>query len=343
MHKRLMKLKFRPSLLGLLGLSLVACSAQSPSPVTGAAAGGQLSAQAAGGLTANTTISLQVTTPGLTNRYIRHSLGQGFTEVVGSGSSDTLKKDATWKAVPGLADAGCFSFESVNYPNEFLRHQNSRVVKSLNNGDPLFKNDATWCAVNGLSGTGVSLESKNYPGRYLRHYRGELWLARNGGTLATDAAFSFNEDSTWKVAPAWTSNVQPPPPASNGGRAASLPIGIENVNDSPMKASPYQTMIRFVPRDNVSINRFYFGHKLKGASCEGPGTGGYGAGDGGTMKATLVQIKRHHWLAGGRHRYRHRQRLRPLQRGQSRSRRRDSGDGLDEYFRQPLRRTGCTA
>ncbi|WP_420594111.1 AbfB domain-containing protein [Deinococcus sp.] len=286
-----MKLKFRPSLLGLLGLSLVACSAQSPSPVTGAAPTGQLEAQAAGGLQPNTTISLQVTTPGLTNRYVRHYYGEGFTEVVDAGSADTLKKDATWKAVPGLADANCFSFESVNFPNEFLRHKDSRVIKSANNNDPLLKNDATWCAVNGLSGTGVSLESKNYPGRYLRHYRGELWLARKGGTLASDAAFSFNEDSSWKVAPAWTSNIQPPqPPSGNGGRAASIPIGIENVNDSPMKASGYRTMIRFVPRDNVSINRFYFGHKLKGASCEGPGTGGYGAGDGGTMKATLVQI-----------------------------------------------------
>jgi len=40
----------------------------------------------------------------------------------------------------------------------------------------------------------------------------------------------------------------------------------------------------------VSIDRFYFGFKLRGASCWDSGNAGYGAGDGGTLHASLVNI-----------------------------------------------------
>ena len=148
--------------------------------------------------------SLQVTTPGLTDRYARHAGGLGFTEVVTAQSSDTLKQDATWKVVAGLADASCYSLESLNFPGEYLRHASSRVRKDKSDGSSLFKQDATWCARNGLSGTGTSFESKNFPGRYLRHYKSALWLAQKGGGLESDAADRFEQDTTWSVVPAWS-------------------------------------------------------------------------------------------------------------------------------------------
>ncbi|VUD68750.1 Development-specific protein S [Thalassocella blandensis] len=83
-----------------------------------------------------------------------------------------------------------------------------------------------------------------------------------------------------------------------GGRAASIPVGIENVNDSPLKAANYRAMIRFVPPRNISIDRFYFGFKLRGASCWDFGNAGYGAGDGGTMQAQLVNIDPQSGLPG---------------------------------------------
>ncbi len=79
-------------------------------------------------------------------------------------------------------------------------------------------------------------------------------------------------------------------PDIKGGLAASIPVGIENVNDSPMKTANYRTMIRFVPENTISIDRFYFGFKLRGANCWDAGNAGYGAGDGGLIKATLVNI-----------------------------------------------------
>jgi hypothetical protein len=73
-------------------------------------------------------------------------------------------------------------------------------------------------------------------------------------------------------------------------RAGSIPVGIENVNDSPLKAAGSRALIRFVPDATISIDRVYFGFKLRGASCWDSGNAGYGAGDGGTLHASLVNI-----------------------------------------------------
>ena len=82
---------------------------------------------------------------------------------------------------------------------------------------------------------------------------------------------------------------QPEPPRSFAQRARSIPIGIENVNDSPMKDASYRALLRFVPTRDLEIDRLYFGFKLKGAACW-QADAGYGAGDGGTLEATLVRI-----------------------------------------------------
>jgi hypothetical protein len=87
------------------------------------------------------------------------------------------------------------------------------------------------------------------------------------------------------MAPGGTSNVGP---LTN--RAHSIPVGIENVNDSPLKSGSYRALIRFVPDQDISIDRFYFGFKLRGANCWDAGNAGYGAGDGGTLQASLVNI-----------------------------------------------------
>jgi hypothetical protein len=75
-----------------------------------------------------------------------------------------------------------------------------------------------------------------------------------------------------------------------GGRIGALSIGIENVNDSPLKAAHYRTLLRFVPRQTITVDRVYFGFKLRGAVCWDAGNAGYGAGDGGLMQVRLVRI-----------------------------------------------------
>jgi len=146
--------------------------------------------------------SLQVTTAGYTNRYLRHLDSLGYTEVVDGGSTAVLKQDATFKLVPGLSESSCYSFESRNYPGQYLRHSNSRVRKDVRDGSTLFDQDATFCARPGLNGGGVSFESYNFPGKYLRHYASEVWLASGFGTN-WDSAGGFNADATWNVAAPW--------------------------------------------------------------------------------------------------------------------------------------------
>jgi hypothetical protein len=147
--------------------------------------------------------SLQVTTPGYTNRYLRHQNSLAYTEVVDASSPELLRNDATYTVRAGLADAGCYSFESVNYPGQFLRHANSRVQNSVNDGSALLRADATWCARGGLTGSGVSLESYNYRGSYMRHVNAEVWLSDGAGGPAYNSPTPWTADATWNVVAPW--------------------------------------------------------------------------------------------------------------------------------------------
>ncbi|WP_420594209.1 chitinase [Deinococcus sp.] len=159
-----------------------------------------------GVLKLNETASFQVTTANFTNRYLRHSLSLGYTEIVNASSGDTLKADASFKVVAGLSDPNCFSFQSVNIAGNYLRHALGRLRIDPDNGGT-FKADATFCAKAALSGAAgaVSLESKNFPGRFIRHRNAEVWVeASTGG--------NFNADASWKPVAAWSTTVNPPPP-----------------------------------------------------------------------------------------------------------------------------------
>ncbi|GAA3232741.1 AbfB domain-containing protein [Dactylosporangium siamense] len=143
--------------------------------------------------------SLRVTTPGFTDRYLRHQNGLAVTSPV---ISQLDRDDATFRVVPGLAAAGCSSFESRNFPGYFLRHQNGRVRISLNDGSALLRADATWCASSAAGG--VRLAAYNFPGSFLRHINSEVWLATPGGPNAWDNPASFVPDTTWALESPWS-------------------------------------------------------------------------------------------------------------------------------------------
>ena len=155
--------------------------------VLGAASGSTLSL--------NKPVSLRVTTPGYTDRYLRHRDGAARTDVVNSASPIADKQDATFFVRAGLSNGACYSFESRNFPGRYLRHRAYRVYSEANNGGT-FAADATFCARPGLSGGGTSLESANLPGYFMRHRSEEVWMdANNGG--------SFTADATWGVSAGW--------------------------------------------------------------------------------------------------------------------------------------------
>ncbi|GAA3955755.1 AbfB domain-containing protein [Actinoplanes auranticolor] len=144
--------------------------------------------------------SLRVTTPGLTDRYLRHAAGAAVTAVINAGSSTVDKQDATFWVRPGLSNSACYSFESRNFPGQYLRHRGYRVYREASNGGT-FNADATFCARPGLSGGGTSLESANLAGYFLRHRNSEVWMDQNTGG-------SFTNDATWTVSnPLWRSGA----------------------------------------------------------------------------------------------------------------------------------------
>lgn len=83
------------------------------------------------------------------------------------------------------------SFQSVNYPTHYIRHQNSRG-KTTDIVSQLDSADSTFILVAGLADkSAYSLQSAQFPGSYLRHRNGEVWLdpLSTGGTYAADATF----------------------------------------------------------------------------------------------------------------------------------------------------------
>jgi hypothetical protein len=101
-----------------------------------------------------------------TSRYIRH---QGFRARI--DENVTPFQDSQFRVVPGLANAGAVSFESVNFPGRFLRHRaNNEIWLDANDGSATFRADATWHRRAGLANSSwSSYESFNLPAQYLRH------------------------------------------------------------------------------------------------------------------------------------------------------------------------------
>ncbi|HVQ93038.1 MAG TPA: alpha-L-arabinofuranosidase B [Mycobacteriales bacterium] len=163
-----------------------------PSPVAG------------GTLNPGSTISLRATTANSTTRYIRHQNNNAITSVVAAGSSAVDRSDATWIVRRGLANNSCVSFESRNFPGDFLRHSNFQLFRQPMDGTALFRSDATFCPQAGRSGQGTSFASLNFPTRFLRHFNNTLFIASNGGPNTFDTATSWAADVSWAVSSPWT-------------------------------------------------------------------------------------------------------------------------------------------
>ncbi|MDG4771254.1 AbfB domain-containing protein [Solwaraspora sp. WMMD792] len=122
----------------------------------------------------------------LPGRRVRHFEFEGRVDVVDQRS----KADAAFVVRRGLAKSDCISLESVNFPGYYLRHQDFRFFLHRIDGSALFRADATFCPVAGLTGQHTSLRSYNYPDRYLHHDGRYLKLAEIGrGANASYATF----------------------------------------------------------------------------------------------------------------------------------------------------------
>lgn len=79
-------------------------------------------------------------------------------------------QDSRWRIVPGLADSDGISFQSINFPNRYLRHYNYDAQLQEDDQSSVFAADATFYQRQGLGdSTWASYESYNQPGMYLLH------------------------------------------------------------------------------------------------------------------------------------------------------------------------------
>jgi hypothetical protein len=113
----------------------------------------------------------------------------GILTPVRSTSDYTVRREATFTVVSGLADSGCFSFRAPD--GRYLRHASWRLRLDADQRTPLFRSDATFCIGNGATPGTVTLESSNYPGWYLHHRGGQLWVDQTDGSTAFHAETSF--------------------------------------------------------------------------------------------------------------------------------------------------------
>jgi hypothetical protein len=135
------------------------------------------------------------------DRYLRHASFafwvSGFNPKTPDG---LLMSDATFVlSAPNNGRAGYVSFQSVNFPNYFLRHSGYRVYLHAKAGDPTYQADSSFKIVPALNGdpTMVSLQSSNFPTMYVSVHRnspGEVWIT----TVDTGSPWDVQRAS-WRV------------------------------------------------------------------------------------------------------------------------------------------------
>jgi hypothetical protein len=113
----------------------------------------------------------------------------GILTPVRPASALTVRRQATFTAIAGLADPECFSFRSAN--GQYLRHASWRFRLDPDQGTPLFRGDATFCVKDGATPGTVILDSSNYPGWYVHRRAAELWVDQSDSSTAfrTEASF----------------------------------------------------------------------------------------------------------------------------------------------------------
>jgi hypothetical protein len=126
---------------------------------------------------------------------IRHRNYEAWIDPV-EQNVDLYRHDASFTLRPALnGESGQFSFESVNYPNYFLRHRNFELHIDEDDNSDLFNADASWIPRKSLTSSdfGFSFEASNYPNHFMRHqsYRMKLHENDNSALFLADASFNF--------------------------------------------------------------------------------------------------------------------------------------------------------
>ncbi|MDQ0059040.1 RICIN domain-containing protein [Paenibacillus harenae] len=122
------------------------------------------------------------------DRYVRHS---NYRARIDANVSPV--QDAQFKMVAGLADSSGVSFESVNFPERYLRvRSNGEIWTDTNDSTTTFANEATFRRVAGLADARKSsYQTWTDSTKYLRHSNYLLYAqSGSGSTFNADATFT---------------------------------------------------------------------------------------------------------------------------------------------------------
>ncbi|MEU4619327.1 AbfB domain-containing protein [Actinoplanes sp. NPDC023801] len=130
-------------------------------------------------LTVGSTVGLEAADR--SGHRVRHRDYRGRLEPIRRGGGP----DAAFRVRSGLADNGCVSLESVNFPGYYLRHRNFEIRLDRNDGSALFRQDSTFCAVTIRQGAALALRSENYPDHHVAADGEWLKIVRTSASRAT--------------------------------------------------------------------------------------------------------------------------------------------------------------
>lgn len=141
------------------------------------------------------------------DRILRHSGFAGWVhgpdQGTNNGYSDTQRRDASFRIRPANnGKSGFVSFESVNFPNWFLRHSGFRIWLHWSDGSAIYKDDSSFKPVTALNGDPnmVSFQSSNYPDRHIAAHRDakdQAWI------MTTNNTNWDNVHHSWRVVSAY--------------------------------------------------------------------------------------------------------------------------------------------
>ncbi len=110
---------------------------------------------------------------------------------------------STFRVVAGLADAQCYSFESITVPGQYI-YMNMGGLVTLT--PPAVPYRATWCAEDAAFGQGITFSTATDSWRVMRShsnglvYGGASWYA---GIPIADDSQNFVPDTAWTIGEAW--------------------------------------------------------------------------------------------------------------------------------------------
>jgi hypothetical protein len=126
----------------------------------------------------------------LTNSGIYATLGQ-----VTATSSEQARRQATFTAITGLADANCVTIRASD--GRYLRHYELRMRLSREDSTQLFREDATFCPRPGAVAGSVSLQAHNYPYLVIRNRGDGVYIEVPDGSQAFARESSFITRTPW--------------------------------------------------------------------------------------------------------------------------------------------------